>query len=375
MYNANKTIKKNQNNLISNSNSPNSKNTVISNPKDYYMNLDIPNKKPKNKIDEREFTIPLLKDYNNIITINYNLTQLKNICKSYNLKTSGNKEELKKRIYNNLYFSYYATYIQKITRKIIVKNYIALHGPAFQLLKRSLCVNDTDFVSLDSMNEIPYTNFFSIIDENKFIYGFDIKSIYNLYLKNNDKIENPYTTKIFSCNVYDTMMEFIKYSNLLSIELDMDYGKIKELSKEKKLEMKILSLFQEMDSLGNYTNMSWFTVLNKYELIKFIRELLDIWNYRANLSNETKRNICHPHGNPFRKIGVNYNYLNTYSYKYIKKNVIYIMDEFINKGINNEYRQLGCYYILSGLTLVNPIAAEDLPWLYESVNYEQQIIN
>ena len=44
-----------------------------------------------------------------------------------------------------------------------------------------------------------------------------------------------------------------------------------------------------MDSLGNYTDSKWFTDLNKFNLIKFLKELLDIWNYRANLSLETKK--------------------------------------------------------------------------------------
>ena len=45
------------------------------------------------------------------------------------------------------------------------------------------------------------------------------------------------------------------------------------------------------------------------------------------------------------------------------------MEEFVNKGIDNNSKTLGCYYVLSCLTLVNSSAAETLPWLYESVNY------
>ena len=30
-------------------------------------------------------------------------------------------------------------------------------------------------------------------------------------------------------------------------------------------------------------------------------------------------------------------------------------------------RALGCYYILTALTLVSPSAAQALPWLYDSV--------
>ena len=44
--------------------------------------------------------------------------------------------------------------------------------------------------------------------------------------------------------------------------------------------------------------------LQSLALIKFIRELLDIWAYRANLSNELRRNICPLDGNPFSNINI-----------------------------------------------------------------------
>ena len=37
------------------------------------------------------------------------------------------------------------------------------------------------------------------------------------------------------------------------------------------------------------------------------------------------------------------------------------------KGVNEESSKLGCFYVLSALTLVSEEAATALPWLYESV--------
>ena len=34
--------------------------------------------------------------------------------------------------------------------------------------------------------------------------------------------------------------------------------------------------------------MRWLTSLNKYQLVKFLRELADLWHYRANLTQEVK---------------------------------------------------------------------------------------
>ena len=340
---------------------------IVNNIVDYYLKKDMPNRKAKSKISDEDFVIPNVNEYENIININYNLNQLKKICKMYSIKLNGNKVDLKKRLYNYLYFSNYSIIIQKFFRKIIIKNYIFLHGPAF--FDRRKCVNDCDFCSLDNIKDIPYTQFISFKDEENFIYGFDIQSIYNLYTKNKTNVENPFTKKILGKNVFNTMMQFIKYSKLLRIKININYGELEILNETKKLEMKVLTLFQNMDSLGNYTNMNWFTSLNKFEIVKFMRELMDIWQYRANLTQETKREICPPFGNPFRILNINMNLAHNYSLNVVKKNAINLMDVFINKGINNDARSLGCYYILSSLTLVSNSAAEAMPWLYESVNH------
>ena len=50
--------------------------------------------------------------------------------------------------------------------------------------------------------------------------------------------------------------------------------------------------------------------INRNQLIKFIRELVDIWNYRANLSIRNQKNICPPAGSPFQRLQ-NYTILQT----------------------------------------------------------------
>lgn len=334
----------------------------------YYLRMDIPTKKSREKISSDNFIIPNINEYYNILTINYNLQQLKQINKHYKLKLSGNKDDLKKQIYNYMYYSYNAIIIQKNYRKLLIKHYIESHGPGF--IDRSKCSNDCDFCTLDELKDIPYSQFISFKDEENFIYGFDINSLYNLYIKNKTQVENPFNKKILEKHVFNRLIKFIKLSNILNIEVNINFSEIQNLSESKKQEMKALKLFQTMDSLGNYTNMNWFMILNKYEIVKFIRELHDIWNYRANLSQEVRREICPPYGNPFRNININI--INSYNLYTVKKLSLNIMDDLINKGINNDSRSLGAYYILSALTLVNSSAAEAMPWLYESVQYNYQ---
>ena len=120
-----------------------------------------------------------------------------------------------------------------------------------------------------------------------------------------------------------------------------------------------------MDSLGNYTDCKWLLDLNKQQLIRLIRELMDIWEYRAQLDIEVKKEICAPYGNPFRYININM--IIELSYFSLQKTVLSIIEQFIKKGNTPELCNLGASYVLCGLTLVNNQAALALPWLYNSV--------
>jgi hypothetical protein len=353
---------------------------------EYYFNLPIKSKKIFIKLLDEDIVIPNYKEYNNLLTINYSASQLKLIAKHHKLKTTGNKEYLKKRLYNYLYFSYNIINIQKVTRNYLTKKYIKLHGPGFY--NKELCSNDVDFCTLDNLCNIPYNQFISFKDDNEHIYGFDILSLYNLFIKvtknnksrtynelNNNSnsallnVQNPFTNVFFSYNILKQLLEYIRLSYLLNIHIDLNYEDLAHLSINKQIEMKILTLFQRIDSLGNYTNIKWFLDLDKYGLIRFIRELVDIWNYRANLSQETKREIVPPYGNPFYDEHLNVTNLPQYNFAQIRKYSIVIIDLMINRGINENSCLLGSYYVLCALTMVSSDAANTLPWLYEAVNH------
>ena len=320
------------------------------------------------KITDEDFVIPKLSNYDNIIDFNYNLRQLKKIAKFYKIK-GGNKEELQKNCYNYMRLSFYIIKIQSCFRCFILKKYIYYHGPGFK--DKSLCVNDTDFATLDNIDKIPYNQFISYKDEDGFIYGFDIQTLYNYFIKNTKKIviENPYTNKKIDKELFSDILKYVKYSNILKIDITLKLEEMDNLTNDQQLNMKVLTLFQKMDSLGNYTNISWFLTLDKSKLIKFVIELIDIWRYRSELTNNVRHLICSLNGNPF--VGINLNnlsHLYKYSHYQIKKIAINCIDNLINKSESDEYSSLGSLYILTALTLVNKDAAESLPWLYESVN-------
>lgn len=66
--------------------------------------------------------IPKFSDYNIFIKKNYKQTELKEICKCYKLKISGNKSQLNDRIYNYLLNSNFAIVLQKIFTPVFCTN-------------------------------------------------------------------------------------------------------------------------------------------------------------------------------------------------------------------------------------------------------------
>ena len=331
-------------------------------------------KTKKCKINDIDFHIPDFTEYVLILQNNYNVNQLKKIAKQYKIKISGNKNELTTRIYSFLMISNYSIIIQKHARKYIFQKFIKLNNHS--ITQKLNCVNDTDFLSMNELSKLPVSNFFTYFDEqNKQLYGFDIVSIYNLYIKSgNEKqksVNNPYTNLPFPNDLFNKINLFIKFAKTLqfSINLNSIDEENETIVDEDDIDMRIQAVFHKMDSYGNYTCSSWFTDLSSIHILKFIRELQDIWSYRAQLSEETKRCICPPNGNPFISSYLlrNPRHILNINERFLKKMAIQIIENMINNGIDRDSCSLGCFYVLGALTLVSPEAANTMPWLYESV--------
>ena len=326
-------------------------------------------KKKKKKISVEDFEILEFSEYYMLLTNNYTVQQLKQMCKYYKQKVSGNKSQLNFLLYNFLKHSHFCIKIQKSFRGKLIRDYFRIKGPAF--FNRKLCINETDFLSLDNVTSIPNNQFFSFKDSDSTVYGFDICSIYNLILQNGNRTQNPYNRKEIPREIIENARNTIRLSKLLKIRLIVDVeDETDKMSEKKKQEMKILSIFSKIDELGNYSDAKWFTSLDKNRIVRFLHELYEIWNYRAQLSNSTKCEICPPHGRPFRQnIFVNINNIHTLSFESLKKTAISVMENILFNGINKDSKSLGAYYILGALTIVNNQAAESLPWLFQSVAY------
>ena len=330
--------------------------------KTLYKDVENVMQKKRKKVSTDDFQILQFSQYNDITKNNYNVQQLKKICKYYKQKSSGNKKELNNTCYNILRLSHYAQKVQTVFRGHIVRYLNKLKGPAY--LNRK-CTNETDFFTLEDIKDIPSAQFLSYKDKDDFIYGFDICSLYNMIVVEKMEKKNPYNRKDLPKNIIENMKSIYQISKILGHTLNITIDNtIHDLTQEKKIELKCLDLFQKIDELGFITNSQWFLDLSRGRLRAYLRELMDIWNYRAQLSQETKRKVEPQRGNPFYNFNVQI--ILSQEKEQIQKKVLDIIEIFITRGETREDRSLGVYYVLGALTMVSIDAANSLPWLYES---------
>lgn len=323
-----------------------------------------PRKGSKPKVSAEDFSIPGFNEANVLHEYNHTLAQLRKMAKHYKLGVSGNKSVLIGRIHDHLSRSVHAVKIQCVFRGFIRRIYCRLKGPGYY--DRSLCTNMCDFYSLDDLKAIPNRQFISFKDCDGFIYGFDVLSLYNLILKGGASTENPYNRKLIPGTVVTRIRFMIRLSIVLrepvNIKLDTDDG---IATGRQRTEMRIISVFQDIDALGNYTDSAWFSSLSSAGLLRFIRELSDIWTYRAQLSPEMRCSIVPPNGDPFR--GGQALMIPEPTHTSLQRISLSVVETMVRSGIDRDAKVLGAYYVLSALTLVSPGAAEAMPWLYDSV--------
>lgn len=305
----------------------------------------------------------------------FKVTQLKNIAWQNVLRISGTKAELISRITSHFNTIRAAIYIQSLVRRNLEMSQMAARGPG--LFQRELCVNDTDFYTLDPISNIEYNRFFSYADKNNVIYGFDLRSLEMMFEKQ-ERLINPYNRAKFSESdavninrLISLLPDDSENTTLSTAEIVKNY--ITQI-RTKPDEVRIRELFCYIDSLGNYTNSEWFSDLSHSRIHRYVVYIYELWKWRGNLSGETRRSIC-PYFNPFidglegrvSLSGINEDTLNNIDE--LRRVCLTIMENFVYTGIDDEFRKIGAMHVLAILTHVSPGARESIPWLYDSITF------
>ena len=140
---------------------------------------------------------------------NIPLKVVKHTLKNQSLSTTGNKKTLIMRLNNHYMQIYSAIQIQKIFRGFLVRELEKSRGPA--LKNRLLCINDTEFVTMNNIDKIQNKDFFSYCDENGFVYGFSVYSLIELFGINR-KLINPYNRSEIPFDVLQSLFSVYKKS-------------------------------------------------------------------------------------------------------------------------------------------------------------------
>ena len=291
------------------------------------------------------------------------------------LKIKFNKND-KKDILETLLFNIYNSIIDKDNsvdiRKINLiksewKTYIktkkaAIYGPGF--LDKIKCKNAEDCFSMESINDTPSIYFFSIKDNHGSIFFFDIRTFDKLI---KTQSSNPYTREPFNdsaITLYETRKTHMESNNIsIFYQEELDY--INNLTPDQRIHNRIFDIFQIIDELNvmaGGTKLSWFKNLEIYQLKKYYKVLEDIWMYRANLSDEQKKEIVPD--NELFTFSVKYVFKLTNKIK-IKNIILNEMEKLVKSSSNINHRNTGAYYVLIAFTEVSIECANDMPWLIQ----------
>jgi hypothetical protein len=303
-------------------------------------------------------------------TEKFSVVQLKHILRHYRQPLSGNKDSLLHRTHAYLRLSHYAKKIQALSRMHIVQSLIRLKGAA--TFDRSLCVNDTDTVTMEDLSEVGFYEFISITDVQGRVYGFEICSLVNLYkmaMRHSRviQVKNPYTREKIGPSVWCDLKRVIRLTRLIGceVETDFDTAQIDTTDFESVFKGRIISYCGQMDAMGHYTSLSWFLDMDRQVLVRYIKHLQDIWDWRARLRQPTKFAIIPTYGHPIPP-DCRGN-LSEHSPKSLKMALLTSLRRLLS-STDNEMQKLGAMYALTALTLVNQSAAEAMPVLHYSVS-------
>ena len=333
---------------------------------------------------------------------------LRQIARENYIKISGKKADLIERISKHFIKSKKSQIIQTIYRGSIVRYSKHLSGPA--LYNRKICINDTDFVSMENISDVAWYDFFSYKDSDDTIYGFSLLSFVKYISSSNRNVCNPYNRNPIEYNTIKNAIDLFQINksivgrskyNITDIRVRLPnpyinyhlsylyyhpqlyyniratpqvrhiYNKMIEY-RHLTLNQRIQNIFIEFDRLGNYTQSQWFTGLTLHCYPKFLRILKDIWRFRADISSETKHKICSIY-DPFQLIltsnidSITQNQQDySCSISHIKLVCVTSMETLIYTGIDEEHCKLGSLYCLMALTRVCHSARITMPWLYDA---------
>jgi len=288
--------------------------------------------------------------------------------------------------------------LQRFIKKSLNNYKLKLLGPAFN--NRSLCVNDSDFFTLDELKDIPNDEFFSFKDEKNFIYGFHIDSITQLVFKSDEHYFEQFKKKIKNkqiiinnnsinlcyhqfikllCNHYNKIKVLNPYTRFLInnntkfkiitlyAKKEYDINKITTTNNDILpidiklfVKNKCLEIFQKIDLYGYQTDINWLYNQNTTILKIFYKKLALLWNFEFGLNHEGRYKIAQTN-HVFNNL---HDIMTSRIDKYnLLDKILEPVNIMVSNGATEPDRQNGCIIILYALAFINNRCILANPWL------------
>lgn len=257
--------------------------------------------------------------------------------------------------------------LQKVWRRWSAIQRFRRQGPAANCM--SLASNQTEVYSLDSLDSIPRSFFFSFADEKKNIWVFDIRSLSHLVSEGNE-IVNPYTRVPIDSKILTNIHKRIIW--LRQRKYPILYATGENMTQEQLWNQKVLEVFFKMEALGYRASCRWFDEMSLTDHMTFYRRLHRLWNYQLGLTALEKEAIVPGYNSALSKLfrqapdrieGQNHDL------RWWRRVNLNLIVEFLTRAPQKSQQGLGALYVLMGLVQVVPEAAEAYPWVRESLGY------
>lgn len=254
---------------------------------------------------------------------------------------SGNESESEKRA---------STLIQSVFR-------------GWNIRRRYKPNNVEDCGTLENLLEIPIEYYIQYQDAtDKLWYGFDIRTLESI-LESKHPV-NPYNTKDLKSNEKLISNYSHKKSFLLENNRKMSHDSPK-LTEQQRFSQFVIRVFQKFDELGQYTDTEWFTTLSIEQLKQFYHLANDMFDYRAQLTDEMKKNVV-KNGLIFHNFKSTLSKFRNVHIRILQVEILREMERVVDEGIDKEFKILGMNLILSALVEVSHRASLALPHLVQS---------
>jgi len=278
-------------------------------------------------------------DMNENIIIPRFTNDSKDYNKKYLIKYYKNYIDSK---YKNISKSELFSYVSNDIIKIITKLQSLIRGKNTRNKLR--CNNDEDFNTFELLYKIPLKYYISYKDKKNIRWGFDVRSLNKLIGFN---LLNPYTTELLP----EDFVRCIKrrYTKLKKSKSYENLEENIEINNKENIKQRCVDLFSLIEQSGYTCDINWFLSLNLRRLKELYKQLEDIWNWRAQLSEESKRRICPPDANIF-KTPIN-QVMNNQNKEDLQSLLLHDVLKF--KNADDSDRRLGIIYFMISLSYVS----------------------